>query len=59
MKKIKVTQLRSLIRCLPKQRETMRSLGLRRIRHSVELELNPQVKGMLQVVQHLVKVEEI
>lgn len=59
MKKVKITQIRSLIRTLPKQRETMRSLGLRRIRHSVEKELNPQIQGMLTVVHHLVKVEEI
>lgn len=59
MKKVKITQIRSLIRTLPKQRETMRSLGLRRIRHSVEKELNPQIQGMITVVSHLVKVEEI
>lgn len=59
MKKVKITQIRSLIRTLPKQRETIQALGLKRIRHSVEKELNPQIQGMLNVVHHLVKVEEI
>jgi large subunit ribosomal protein L30 len=59
MKKVRITQTRSLIRCLPNQRATMQALGLRRISHSVEQELNPQIQGMLRVVGHLVKVEEI
>jgi len=59
MPKIRVRLVRSTIRCLPKQRATVRSLGLRKIGSYNDLEANPSVLGMVRVVSHLVSVEEI
>ena len=59
MGKIRIRLVRSTIRCLPKQRATVRSLGLRKIGSSNELEACPSVMGMVRVVSHLVSVEEI
>lgn len=59
MAKLKITQTRSLIRKTPAQRATMIALGLRRINHSVIQEKNPAIEGMIRVVSHMVKVEEI
>jgi large subunit ribosomal protein L30 len=59
MAKIRVRLVRSTIRCLPKQRATVRSLGLRKIGSSNELEANPAIMGMVRMVSHLVSVEEI
>jgi large subunit ribosomal protein L30 len=57
--KIRIRLERSVIGSLPKQRATVRSLGLRKIGSSNELEANPAVLGMVKVVSHLVSVEEI
>jgi large subunit ribosomal protein L30 len=59
MSKLKITQVRSSINCLTKQKATLKALGLKRINHSVVQQNNVQTKGMLSVVQHLVKVEEV
>ena len=59
MGQLKVTQTRSTIGSLRNQRETLRSLGLRKIRQSVVREDNPQVRGMIATVRHLVAVEEV
>jgi len=56
--KLRITQERSRNGSNPKQIDTLRSLGLRRIGQSVEREDTPQVRGMLYAVQHLVTVEE-
>ena len=56
---LKVTQVRSTIGCKRNQRETMRSLGLRRIRQSVVRANSPQLRGMIATVRHLVAVEEV
>jgi large subunit ribosomal protein L30 len=56
-KKLKVTQVRSTIGFNKKQAETVRGLGLRRIRHTVELPDTPEVRGMIRKVRHLVAVE--
>jgi large subunit ribosomal protein L30 len=58
-RKIKISLTRSTIGVLPKQRATVRSLGLRKIGSSVEQEASPEILGMVRVVSHLVKVEEI
>ena len=58
MSKLKVTQVRSLNGANGRQRDTVRSLGLRRIGHTVERDDSPQVRGMLHAVRHLVAVEE-
>jgi large subunit ribosomal protein L30 len=57
--KIKIKLVRSVIGSLPKQRATVKALGLRKIGSSNELEANPAVLGMVRVVSHLVSVEEI
>ena len=53
-----VTQRRSSNGANPKQRQTLRSLGLRRIGHSVQVSDSPQARGMLHAVRHLVEVRE-
>jgi large subunit ribosomal protein L30 len=57
-KKIRVTQVRSVIGYDRRQRATLRGLGLRRLNHSVEVEDTPAVRGMIDAVPHLLKVEE-
>jgi large subunit ribosomal protein L30 len=57
-KTITVTQVRSTIGKLPKHIATMKGLGLRRIGHTVTLEDTPSVRGMVNKVYYLVKVEE-
>lgn len=57
-KTIKVTQIKSVIGRKPKHVATMRGLGLRRIRHTVELEDTPSVRGMIRQVSYMIKVEE-
>jgi large subunit ribosomal protein L30 len=59
MAELRITQVRGTIGSLRNQRETLRSLGLRRIRHSVVKQDNPQVRGMIATVRHLVTVEEV
>ena len=55
---VKVTQLKSPIGFNKSQATTLRSLGLRRIRHSVTVQDTPSIRGMLRDVRHLVVVEE-
>jgi len=57
-KTVKVTQLKSSIGRLPKHRATLKGLGLRRINHTVELEDTPSVRGMINQVHYMVKVED-
>ncbi|NQZ84021.1 MAG: 50S ribosomal protein L30 [Colwellia sp.] len=57
-KTVKVTQMKSSIGRLPKHRATLKGLGLRRIRHTVELEDTPSVRGMINQVSYMVKVED-
>ena len=54
---LKITQVRGVIGARWKQRESLRTLGLRRIRHSVVRDDNPQTRGLIAVVSHLVEVE--
>ena len=56
---LKVTQYRSAIGSKPKQRGTLRALGLGKIGRSHELPDRPEIRGMLARVPHLVKVEEV
>ena len=56
-KKIKVTLIKGLIGTMGSHRATVRGLGLRRIRHTVELEDTPAVRGMINKVSYLVKAE--
>ena len=56
---LKITQKKGLVGANPEQRKNMQSLGLRRINHSVVRQDTPIVRGMIQVVRHLVVVEEV
>ena len=58
-KKLKVTLVKSSIGFAQNQKDTVRSLGLRRINHTVTLSDNPQIRGMIYKVRHLLTVEEI
>jgi large subunit ribosomal protein L30 len=57
-KKLTITLVRSPIGFNEKQGRVVQSLGLRRIRHSVELSDTPEVRGMIHKVRHLVEVTE-
>jgi large subunit ribosomal protein L30 len=59
MGQLRITQVRGTIGTLRNQRETLRSLGLRRIRQTVIKQDNSQVRGMVATVRHLVTVEEV
>ncbi len=58
MSTIRVTQRKSRNGCDRRQLDTLRSLGLRRIGHSVEINDTPQTRGMIHKVRHLVEVSE-
>ena len=59
MARLKVTQVRSQIGAKPNQRETLRTLGLKRINDVVVKEDRPEIRGMIFTVSHLVTVEEV
>ena len=59
MAKIKVTQVKSQIGRLKKQKATLEALGLRRLNQTVEHEATPSIVGMVNKVSHLVSVEEL
>lgn len=59
MAKIKVTLQKSTIGEVASVKDTVRALGLRKIRSFKELEDSPSVQGMIKKVRHLVKVENI
>ena len=59
MAELKITQVRSTIGARWRQRESLRTLGLRRIRQSVIREDNPQTRGLINAVNHLVEVEAV
>jgi large subunit ribosomal protein L30 len=59
MTELKVTQVKSRIGGTQGQRDTLRSLGLRRIGDVVVKADRPEIRGMIQAVRHLVTVEEV
>ena len=59
MATMRITLLRGMIGSTDRQRETVRSLGLRKIRDQVERPDSPQLQGALRAVAHLVHVEEV
>ncbi|WP_026928240.1 50S ribosomal protein L30 [Granulicoccus phenolivorans] len=59
MAKLKVTQVKGLTGCKQNQRETIRTLGLKRIGDIVVKEDRPEFRGMVKTVSHLVTVEEV
>jgi len=58
MSKLKVTQIKSGIDRSLRQKRTLQALGLRKLHSTVEVEATPQILGMIEKVNHLVKVEE-
>ena len=59
MAKLKITQVRSQIGTTAQQRKNLAALGLRKINQSVEHEDSVIIKGMIERVKHLVRVEEV
>jgi len=58
-KKIKITQIKSIIEQLENAKRTIKALGLGRPNYSVVKNDTPQVRGMIRKVRHLVRVEEV
>lgn len=59
MGKVRITQVKSIIDRPKRQKLTIQALGLKKMNASVEHEKTPQIAGMIEKVQHLVKVEEL
>ena len=59
MARLKVEQKKSTIGCTKSQRDTVRSLGLKRIGDVVVKEDRPEIRGMINTVRHLVTFEEV
>jgi large subunit ribosomal protein L30 len=59
MARLKVTQVRGVVGRPQGQKDTIRALGLKRIRHSVVKDDRPEIRGMIARVAHLVEVEEV
>ena len=59
MAKVQITQRRSTIKRPDTQLRTIKALGLGRINKSVEVELTPQIAGMIRKVNHLITVKEL
>ena len=59
MSELKITQIKSKISEKQNQRDTLRTLGLKKIGQSVVREDSPSVRGMIRTVAHLVTVEEV
>ncbi|MBE6299720.1 MAG: 50S ribosomal protein L30 [Bacteroidales bacterium] len=57
MKTIKITQVKSKIKCPAVQKKTLEALGLRKLNQTVEHAATPQILGMVEKVKHLVVVE--
>ncbi|WP_031510580.1 50S ribosomal protein L30 [Streptomyces megasporus] len=59
MARLKVTQVKSYIGSKQNHRDTLRSLGLKRVNDTVVKEDRPEIRGMVHTVRHLVTVEEV
>lgn len=59
MAKLKITLVKSKIGQVPKNVKTIEAMGLRKIGQSIEREDSPAIRGQIQQVRHMVKVEEI
>lgn len=58
MSKVKITLVKSPIDKSKRQKDTLVALGFRKVNQTVEHENNPQLRGMIRVVQHLVQINE-
>lgn len=59
MAKLRIKLIRSTNKSLKNQKDTVKALGLKKIGSTVEHQDNPQIRGMIRTVSHLVSVEEI
>ena len=59
MAKLRITQIKSKIGKTKRQKRTIQALGLRKINHSIEVQDNPQILGMLNKVNHIILIEKI
>ena len=59
MKKVRITQVRSTIGRPERQKRTIKALGLGKINKSKEVEVTPQIEGMINKVSHLITVTEL
>ena len=59
MAQVKITKVRSVIKRPEVQKATMEALGLRKMNKTVVMNDTPQIRGMINVVRHLVRIEEI
>ena len=59
MPRLKITQIKSTVGNKPEIRESVRSLGLKRINDVVVKEDRPEIRGMVNAVRHMIKVEEV
>jgi large subunit ribosomal protein L30 len=59
MAKVRITQVRSIIKTPQDQKDTIRALGFKKLGQTVEHDASPQILGMAKKVAHLVKIENI
>lgn len=58
MKKLRIKQVRSGIGRPERQKRTLKALGFKRLNQTIEVEVSPQVAGMIEKVKHLIEIEE-
>lgn len=58
-KTVRITQIKSGIGYRQRTKDTLRALGIRRMQMTVEQPDNPAIRGMINAIRHLVKVEEV
>ncbi len=59
MNKIKITQIKSAIGYKQKTKDTLVALGLKKLNSSVSHDDSPSIRGMIQIVNHLIKIEKV
>ena len=59
MAKLRITQTKSQIKSNKRQKRTLEALGIKKMHNPVEVEVNPQIEGMINKVKHLLTVEEV
>ena len=59
IKTLRITQIKSGIGYKPKAKATLKALGLRKMQQTVEQNDNPAIRGMINVIPYLLKVEEV
>jgi len=59
MGKVRITQTRSIIKRAERQQRTIKALGLGKMNRSVEVEMTPQIAGMIAKVNHMITVKEL